>query len=182
MGQKVESFPKNLYKGTKIEKHEFEFWKSNHTPLFFKDFVSTSENENIAKSFIKKNNNDFFPVLFRIDVEEAYKMKAIDIQAFSPFADKEFLISINSFLLVNDIKKILKPDGKLDYYLIVARFSDFKKIQLNEITKNYIANIENILVNNYREDIFYLAEYFKENCLYKEIGDLMQDLNPDYIG
>ena len=182
MGKIVINYPKHLYKGSKIEKHEFEFWQSNHTPIFLKEFVSTSEDKEMAKTFIKRNSPECYPILFRIDVDEAFKQKIIDIQQFSDFAaEKEFLISINTFLMVKDINKISKADGKLDYYEIVANFSDFKKIEVNNITKTYMDNIEEIFKKNYPNEIFYLAEYFKQNSHYPAIQDLFKDLNPENL-
>jgi len=179
MGEDIKNYPQKLYKGSEIEKHEFEFWKGNHTPIFFKDFVSTSEDEKIAKGFIKRFHPDCFPVLFRIDVDEAFKHQVIGIQSLSACKwEKEFLISINSFLIVKEITKVEKSDGKLDYFLIVAKFSDFKKMEVSEITQTYMNNIEQIFLKNYNNEIFFLAEYFKQNSLFQEIVDLLKDVEP----
>lgn len=43
------------------------------------------------------------------------------------------------------------------------------------------ARIEQIFNKKYEDGLFYLAEYFKQNMLSNEIGELLKDLNPETL-
>ena len=52
-------------------------------------------------------------------------------------------------------------------------------MEVSEITKAYMNNIENIFIKKYNNEIFYLLEYCKQNKLLFELREFLKELRPE---
>ena len=106
---------KEIYRGIRLPYISLlEYEKAKGKIIFFQSFVSTSEKENIAKQFSRREtskelykNTLLFSVLFFIknNVKEKWISNGIKIQAYSQYRmEKEILFLPFSFFYVRDVK------------------------------------------------------------------------------
>lgn len=182
--ESVKMKPSVLYRGTRLKKDEIKVWEENAgKPMLVNGFISTSEDISIASKFTNRRKENCEPVLIEINLPEDHKDLIYPIFLQSHFGEeKEYLLGINTFFIVNSIKPIYSND-KLDYYHIAVTIINIDKFYsfYKERTQPQLCiNPHNhILLKNYNLDIFYMADLFSHSKHKNKLFDLF--LNFDNI-
>ena len=162
----IKSYRKELYRGTRITKKEFDnintlktISKNKDEKLFYfsKNFLSFSKDKNIALDFLKKSDNNCVTVLFVIEEckNKDFFLTNIDIESLSNFKiEKEVL------MLPLTCFEVIKIGDEMVYKGI-----KYRKIYLNYLDKYYdkiISKIDELRIKKEKDNKI-IDEFFTKS-------------------
>ncbi|CAF4008840.1 unnamed protein product [Rotaria sp. Silwood1] len=139
-----------LYRGQQMKNNEFEELKKNQGGLlFFNNFLSCSDNLNVAKVFANGNANDPTKtrVIFVIEINRLVKnnVKFANIHRISAHKEeKEWLFSVGSIFRIGWLMK-LNNDGIWYINLHLTHERDLELTSLTQYMRNFIKS-QNLLI------------------------------------